>query len=249
MGVIYMITSPSGKRYIGQTIQPIEKRWKQHLDSSQRAYKDHCRVLNKAIRKYGGQHFTVEVLEECNNEEIDTKEQEYIQKHNTLVPNGMNIKAGGKSGRHSDETKQMIRNSLKGRIVSHDTRIKLSLTTNPSLSMYMLKIDGGYRICNHPMGPEKRFISKTKPDEYNYTRALEYLDKLNSLKEPIKVQMSTKEVYIQKYKNGFCVKFPNTKPKYFVSKSLSVDELYHKALDYLREIKSKSAVQRLNGSG
>jgi group I intron endonuclease len=244
-----MITSPSGKKYIGQTIQPFEKRWKQHIDSAQRKYKDNCRILNKTIRKYGKEQLKIEVLEVCQDRELDAKEQEYIQKYNTIVPYGMNIKAGGKSGKHNEETKLMISQSLKGRVVSRETREKLSSTTNPDLPMYMLKIKNGYRISNHPMGPEKRFISKTKPIKYNYERALEYLKKLDGLKQPLEIQRKIQDTYIQKYKHGFCVKYPGAKPKYFVSKNVQVEELYKSALNFLNEIKLKSAVQRLNGSG
>uniref|UniRef100_A0A6C0E4D6 GIY-YIG domain-containing protein n=1 Tax=viral metagenome TaxID=1070528 RepID=A0A6C0E4D6_9ZZZZ len=249
MGIIYMITSPSGKRYVGQTIQPLDKRWKQHVDSAQRAYKDHCKVLNKSIRKYGQKHFIVEVLQECENDDIDSLEEKYIQQYNTLVPNGMNIKGGGKSGKHSEISKQKISDALQNRQVSQETREKLSSTTNPGLPMYLIKVQNGYRVCNHPMGPEKRFISKTKPVEYNYTRAIEYLNKLNRLDTPLILHKEQKELYIQRHKNGYCVKYPGTKPKYFVSKTSSTTKLYEAALNYLNDIKSMSAVQRLNVSG
>jgi group I intron endonuclease len=249
MGIIYIITSPSGKRYIGQTIQPLDKRWKQHIDAAHRTYKDNCKVLNKAIRKYGSKHFTVEVLHQGDDIDLDALEQECIEKYNTIVPYGMNIKQGGKTGKHNDESKRKISESNLNRIVSFETRKRLSCTTNPELPMYLIKTQNGYRVCNHPMGPEKRFICKTKPMEYNYNRAVAYLNKLNSLDTPIVIEKPTKELYIQKHKNGFCVKYPNTKPKYFVSKTLTVTELYEAAINYLNDIKSKSAVQRLNGSG
>lgn len=255
MGIIYMITSPSGKKYIGQTVQPLENRWKQHIDASKREYKDNCKVLNKSLRKYGEKHFLIELLEECEQEYLNERELFYIEKYNTIVPNGMNIKRGG-SNQHED-TKKKISDSLKGKNVSYETRLKLSNKTNPDLPMYMLKTNGGYRICNHPMGPEKRFISKTKTDEYNYNRAIKYLNKLNNLTEPLVVKKSENEIYnqkynqkyIQKHKNGYCVKYPGEKHKYFVSKTIPLNELYENALSYLNELKSKSAVQRLNGSG
>jgi predicted GIY-YIG superfamily endonuclease len=249
MGIIYLITSPSGKKYIGQTIQPLEKRWKQHIDASKREYKDHCRVLNKSLRKYSDKHFKIEILEECEQEYLDEKELFYIEKYNTIVPNGMNIKKGGSNGLHHSDTKQKISDSLKGRNVSYETRLKLSNKMNPDLPMYMLKIQNGYRICNHPMGPEKKFISKNKTDEYNYIRAVEYLNKLNNLEDPIMIIKSENEKYIQKHKNGYCVKYPSEKPKYFVSRSSSIDELYKNVLSYLNKLKSKSAVQRLNDNG
>lgn len=249
MGFIYKIVTPSGKGYIGQTIQPVDKRWKQHIDAASREYKDNCKVLNRAIRKYGSKHCVVTILEECKDEELDTKEQQYIQTHNTMVPHGMNIKFGGKTGKHNEISKKLISQSLLGRQVSNETRLKLSLTTNPNLPMYMIKTKHGYRVCNHPMGPEKKFISKTKSMDYNFQRGMDYLNKLNILTEPMIVYKVIKEVYIQKHKNGYCVKYPNTKPKYFVSKSKKAEELYSLALNYLNDLKSTSTVQRLNGNG
>lgn len=249
MGIIYKITSPSNRIYIGQTINSVEKRWKEHLEDAHRSYKNHCKVLNKSIRKYGDKNFTIEIVEECKNEDLDLKETEYIEKYNSQIPNGMNIKLGGSSGKHHKTTREKISNSLKGRVVSLETKEKLSQSTNPDLPMYLIKCTQGYRVCNHPMGPEKRFISSTKTDEYNLQRATGYLNKLNTLKEPIVVKPFMYEKYIQKHKNGYCVKYLSEKPKYFVSRNVSNDILYQSALNYLNEIKSKSDVQRLNGSG
>lgn len=250
MGIIYKITSPSNRIYIGQTISSIEKRWKEHIEDAHRSYKNHCKVLNKAIRKYGHKNFILEIIEECRDEDLDIKEIEYINKYNSQIPNGMNIKLGdGNSGKHHETTKEKIGDSLKGRIVSEETKEKLSQSTNPDLPMYLIKCPKGYKVYNHPMGPEKKFISSKKTDEYNLQRALGYLEKLNSLKEPIVVKLSQYEKYIQKHRNGFCVKYLSEKPKYFVSRTISNDILYQSALNYLNELKSKSDVQRLNGSG
>lgn len=229
MGFIYKVTSPSGKHYIGQTQQTVELRWKQHIDAAHRTYKDHCKVLNKAIRKYGHKNFDVEVLEECDSQHLDALEVEWIKKYNCLTPNGMNI---------NNDSKDKISKSLLGRVN----------TTNSDLPMYIIKCPKGYRVCNHPMGPEKRFISTTKSDEYNLQRALEYLETLNKLTEPI-ASCGTLEKYVQNHRNGYCVKFPGEKAKYFVSKTIPNKELYEKAIIYLEELKSKSAVQRLNVSG
>lgn len=227
MGIIYKIISPSNKIYIGQTITSLEKRWKAHLEDAHRNYKNHCKVLNKAIKKYGDKNFIIEIIEECRDEELDNKEIEYIKKYNSQVPNGMNIKLGGSNGNHHENTKKKI----------------------SDLPMYLIKCKNGYRVCNHPMGPEKKFISSKKTDEYNLQRALGYLEKLNNLKEPLVVKKPVYEKYIQKHRNGFCVKYPTEKPKYFVSRNISNDILYQNALNYLNELKSKSDVQRLNGSG
>lgn len=244
MGFIYKVTSPSGKHYIGQTQQTVELRWKQHIDAAHRTYKDHCKVLNKAIRKYGHKNFDVEVLEECDSQHLDALEVEWIGKYNCLTPNGMNIKSCDYSGKHNDDSKDKISKSLLGR----DTKLKLSNTTNLDLPMYIIRCPKGYRVCNHPMGPEKRFISTTKSDEYNLQRALKYLETLNKLTEPV-ATCRTLEKYVKNHRNGYRVKFPGEKAKYFVSKTIPNEELYEKATIYLEQLKSKSAVQRLNVSG
>lgn len=76
--------------------------------------------------------------------------------------------------------------------------------------MYLIKCKNGYRVCNHPMGPEKKFICKNKTDDYN-DRAVEYLNKTNKLTEPLILEKQFKELYIQKHKNEFCVKYPGEK--------------------------------------
>lgn len=236
MGIIYKLTSPSGKFYIGQTIKTVEQRFKEHLEDANRVYKNHCKVLNKSLRKYGGFHFKIEVLETCLDDNLDEKEIEYIIKYESQIPKGMNIKLGGSSGKHNEETKKQISLSLQGRKVSLETLKKLSDTTNQHLPMYLIKCKNGYRIVNHPMGPEKRFINIKKGNEYNLKRALEYLEKLNSISSPLICEKSSNEKYIQNHRNGYCVKY-KTQNKYFVSKQLSKQELYNKASEYLNELK------------
>lgn len=93
---IYKITNIiNNKSYIGQSIN-IEKRIKEHF------WKANCQkdisfnsILHQAIRKYGENNFKWEVLEECSIENIDKLEQDYIQKYNTISPNGYNILLGG----------------------------------------------------------------------------------------------------------------------------------------------------------
>jgi len=47
-GIIYKITSPNGKSYIGQTIQTFNQRMKGHRKAN-----SNCILLKKAIIKYG----------------------------------------------------------------------------------------------------------------------------------------------------------------------------------------------------
>lgn len=97
---IYKFTNKiNGKSYIGQSID-IERRYKQHkasaLDEKNSNY--NCSFY-KAIRKYGWDNFTHEILEEVDKDEfnrvlLNTLEVEYIALFNSYK-NGYNMTPGG----------------------------------------------------------------------------------------------------------------------------------------------------------
>lgn len=95
---IYKITNlVNNKCYIGQTIRSVEKRWSEHKYSVKSNYYnfDHS-ILHKALKKYGIDNFSVEILEKVNTlEELDEKERFYITKFDSLSPNGYNTETGG----------------------------------------------------------------------------------------------------------------------------------------------------------
>lgn len=97
---IYKITNEvNNKIYIGQSIN-IEKRVKEHFWKSEcskdRSYNS---ALHSAIRKYGKQNFSWEIIEECTIDNIDDREKYYIKYYNSLTPNGYNILSGGQKNR------------------------------------------------------------------------------------------------------------------------------------------------------
>ena len=100
-GEIYCLTSPSGKKYVGQCVKQLSsgkkwgyiQRWKDHIRDANS--KNYCRQLNNAINKYGSENFTIEVIKECNIYELNYYEEYYIKLYNTLSPNGYNLTSGG----------------------------------------------------------------------------------------------------------------------------------------------------------
>lgn len=115
MGYIYLVTNIiTGKRYIGQSkCIDIETRWASH----RKMLKDSIgRYLLSAYHKYGIKNFKFQIICICFDESCNLLEEEYIKKFNTLVPNGYNLKTGGKSSRHSEETKQLISKRLRERV-------------------------------------------------------------------------------------------------------------------------------------
>jgi hypothetical protein len=43
------------------------------------------------MREYGKENFSFEVIEECALTELNDKEKYYINKYNTMTPNGYNM--------------------------------------------------------------------------------------------------------------------------------------------------------------
>ncbi len=104
----------NGKKYIGQTTRmDLAERFREHCGNSKTSV---CPKLRNAIKKYGKDCFSIEPLwtsESCDQQELDNKEMEMIEEHNTLNPNGYNLTKGGMGGRHSDETKLLISEKSK----------------------------------------------------------------------------------------------------------------------------------------
>ena len=76
---IYKITNiQNNKVYIGQTIRPIEERFKRHLNDALNNIID--THFARAIRKYGKDNFVLEQIDVAQNqEELNKKEQYWIR--------------------------------------------------------------------------------------------------------------------------------------------------------------------------
>lgn len=77
-GFIYKITNKvNNKVYIGQTRYTVEFRWRQHQHKQDNCY------FHNAIRKWGVDNFTVEILEKCDVDLLDSREIFYIAKYDS----------------------------------------------------------------------------------------------------------------------------------------------------------------------
>ena len=96
--LIYKITNKiNNKCYIGQTIKTAEERWKEHQTHAFRTHEnDVNKTLYKAIRKYGLENFTFEVLQDNieTYEQLDKAEIYWIDFYNSFVK-GYNETFGG----------------------------------------------------------------------------------------------------------------------------------------------------------
>lgn len=127
---IYMITSPSGKSYIGRSLNLEERlnKYKNLLCSDQQ-------YIYHAILKYGWDNMKVTILyseerNELSNDTLNRLEEEFIEKFNTLIPNGYNLKTGGNQPLLSKETKEKMSIAKIGKRFSEEHRKKLSIAQN-----------------------------------------------------------------------------------------------------------------------
>lgn len=126
-GYIYMLTSPSGKRYIGRTID-FKRRMRQYTASS----RADDSPIYREVNKYGFDKFKKEILQTVEGErefvelELNRLEREYIEKYKT-VEDGLNqYRWDSKSGevKFSDEIREKMRKSQTGRKHSKESRKK-----------------------------------------------------------------------------------------------------------------------------
>jgi group I intron endonuclease len=91
----------------------MEERWRLHLYAAKTRQNDGCRFLNGAIRKYGREAFSHEVIEviQATREGADDIETAWIAKLNCLAPHGFNLAEGGKTGSHHPLSKQKMKAS------------------------------------------------------------------------------------------------------------------------------------------
>lgn len=69
--------------------------------------------LYPAMRKYGLENFSFEIIEECSPEELDERERYWIVKLNSKAPNGYNLTDGGRAGVSGFSRPQTVEERLK----------------------------------------------------------------------------------------------------------------------------------------
>ena len=192
LGEIYCITSPSGKKYVGQCVKQLScgkrwgymNRWKDHIRDSKT--KNYCRLLNSSIRKYYPENFKLDVLKECTIEELDHFEKYYIETLDTLTPNGYNLTTGGSNSRQSEITKELKRISMigknKGKRYPKRIRTREEDNNLPKYIRYYKDSSGkeGYRVSNHPDFKDKSFLSKYIPLEEKLQKSINYINQIQT---------------------------------------------------------------------
>lgn len=103
MGYIYKIRNVLNNRiYIGQTTRQPQNRFEEHLATSRQKGKK--TPLHRAMKRNPSM-FQLEIIEECKNDDLDSREIYWIAKYDSYN-NGYNATIGGKGVNRPRKTHQ-----------------------------------------------------------------------------------------------------------------------------------------------
>ena len=227
MGFIYCLTSPSGKKYIGQTKRSVEQRVKEHSKCF-----TGCVALNNAIEEYGFKNFVCETLLIVNDTKLDFYEKLFIEIYDTLSPNGYNIRIGGSvNSTHCKESCERMRQAKLG-----DKNHNFGKPRSASCKL---------AISEAKSGAKHHFFGKSLSYNHKLQLSMSHKGCSNLPMYLVKVKESPSQYTGEGYA---IINHPILPTKYFTSKKLTIEERYSRALEYLNSC-NMDAVQRLNGDG
>ena len=258
-GVIYqIICTATNKKYIGQATKYKYKNEKPYNYGASGRWSDHVATsktrntpLCKAIKQYGKEQFTIEVLEETMLENLDEREAHYIAERNTIYPEGYNV-ASHSRNRHRDTSNlhvfykdkvlsaivSPIRNNGEFRMayvylnLHDDTQERISFgqkgentfkDTMNEVTAFLAKIGCPYTISS---------ISSTVLSEKYASKLEEFKDKeitsvrITSASSLVAVYIGTSEMIFNKEHKRIC----------FGGKTISKEEAYEIAKQFVAEL-------------
>lgn len=174
---VYKITNKvTNKIYIGITNQGSGARYRHHWQESRIGEPS---PIHRSMAKYGEDNFTLEIIDFADTyDELKEKEKYWIKQYNSTDKSiGYNLTEGGDGtfGRkHSEDTKEKIRQKALGRKVSEETKKKMSETRLGKCSdkqrEHLLKLT---------VGQSKKI--------YQYDTDFNLIGEYNSIKEASKI--------------------------------------------------------------
>jgi GIY-YIG catalytic domain len=113
LSFIYLITNKlNGKRYIGKTQRALAARFKEHCINNEKRSRS---LIARAIKKYGESNFEVTPIHISLTKDALQIESFYIDKLDTLAPNGYNLISHHSVIKVSNSTKTLMSQSSLGR--------------------------------------------------------------------------------------------------------------------------------------
>ena len=175
-GIYCLKNEITGKRYVGQSIN-IRSRIYTHKSEASKGTETSSLLYN-SIRKYGWENFSCEILEKVDTKKLDEREIYWIKFYDT-VNIGYNLDEGGFHRLHSDERKKRIALSKIGFKHSEKTKRLISESikgTKQSVEhIEKRKLSRKNTLSNRPKPPKfflknSEIVKKTRKKRLGYKR-------------------------------------------------------------------------------
>ena len=158
-GILYKLSFPNGKAYIGITLETLAQRVRRHISYARAG---RMFALSCAIRKYGEDAFMAEVLRTAESSDLNRIEIETISEYRSRGIILYNMTDGGDGSlgvTPSQKTKDKISASLRGRKCSDQHRLRVSeaqkFKTIPAEVREKMR-SAALARCVYPMSEEQR---------------------------------------------------------------------------------------------
>lgn len=198
IGIYKFQNLQNGKIYIGQSVD-IERRYKDHINRAKNKNSaEYNSSLHCAIRKYGLDNFSFVVLEECNKNLLNEREQYWIKYYNSYK-DGYNETTGGNSQeatkKFTDDLISLIQKLLQDTNITyeelhnsynislgllsainsgkvyHNDKLNYPLRTKAKknyCSCCGAEISKGYNLCFSCSCKKKRVVQRPTREELKY---------------------------------------------------------------------------------
>jgi group I intron endonuclease len=195
--VIYKITFPNGKVYIGKCKDLRSRKSSHRYSMNNNSNKTR---LKRAFLKYGFDSVSWEVVFETNDSNLlNEKEIYFIEKYNS-VKTGYNITIGGDGGNtisHNDRKLEIIKQQLKTKGISPDKYIVIDEELSNKI------INDYVNNKNSIKGIGRKYaISHQRIRRFLLSKNIELDKDRGALVNSIKLTEEQINIVIEKYKNG-----------------------------------------------
>ena len=167
IGIYSLKNNITGETYVGQSIDLHRRMMEHKCPCSTKGN----RLICKALKKYGFNNFTFSVLEECQKDELDSKEVFWIKKLGATY----NMTDGGKGakGYHpSLEERAYISKCARAqwdRMTDEEKKEKLLQLTGPKVG-HIVSEETREKLRKANLGKRQSFESRRKKSEANKGR-------------------------------------------------------------------------------
>ena len=209
--IIYKITNDvNNKIYVGKTNNFI-RRYHEHFMKTN-IKNDPNKALYLAMHKYGFEHFTMSIVEECEDSIWEEREQYWINAYNSLIPNGYNMIDGGAEPPHRFGEKSshaILTQKEADEIIDLLQKYSaIELSNLDIANMYEISVDQIKRINNGQC-----WIKTDIKYPIRYYNSVEHLDEIYALLETW--EYTCEEIGRMFGKTKSCIKAINNGQNFF----------------------------------